>query len=119
MKFVMIREYDHDLSKDKVIIGEIKEKYISRYTDGTTKEQILKYKISIAYLLKMGDFNEDYEFNILVNTASVQIRPKAIYKNDKGYYIKNDSKRRYLNKEEVIEVEKCIDKFKKYLEEVR
>lgn len=106
MKFVMIKEFDWDLSKDKIIIGEIEKNYISKYKD----------KVSIAYLLKMGDFDENGEYNILVNTASVQIRPKAIYKNEKGYYKKIDNKRVFFNKDEVVEIERAIDKFKRYLE---
>lgn len=100
MNFVMIKEYSWDLSKDKVIIGE----------KG-------KDKISIAYLLKMGDFDENEEFNILINTASIQIRPKAIYKNDKGYYKKTDNKRVFFNEQETLEIENAIEKFKKYLVE--
>ena len=103
MQFVMIKEHDHDLSKDKIIVGEIKE--------GT-----FTYKISIAYLLVIADFDQDYAFNIIQNTKSVQIRPNAIYKNDKGYYRKVDGKREYFDKIKTRKIEKAIDKFKKYLE---
>ena len=119
MKFVMIKEYSWDLSKDKVIIGDITEKYTVHYTDGTTEERVSERKITIAYLLKMGDFAEEKEYNILLNTASIQIRPKAIYRNNKGFYIKNDGQRKFLNKEETEEVENAIAKFKKYLKEVK
>lgn len=119
MKFVMIKEYSWDLSKDKVIIGEITEKYTVNYTDGSTEERVSKRKITIAYLLKMGDFAEENEYNILLNTESIQIRPKAIYRNDKGFYIKNDGKRKFLNKEETEEVENAVERFKKYLEGVK
>lgn len=101
MQFVMIKEFSWDLSKDKVIIGKNKDE-----------------NISIAYLLVIADFDQDYDFNIIRNTESVQIRPKAIYKNDKGYYKKVDGKREYFNEDRVEEIEQAIEKFKKYLEEV-
>ena len=43
MKFVMIKEYDYNVSKDKVIIGEIKE---SNVFDGIKKED---FDISIGF----------------------------------------------------------------------
>lgn len=116
MKFVMIKEFSWDLSKDKVIIGEITENYTAHYESGRTEERTSTYKISIAYLLEMGDFDINNEFSILLNTASIQIRPKAIYKNNKGYYKKVDNKRVYFNEDEVEEIEQAIDKFKRYLE---
>ena len=116
MQFVMIKEYDWDLSKDKIIIGEIKENYKGTYENGATYEGTLTYKISIAYLLVIADFDQDYAFNIIYNTESVQIRPKAIYKNDKGYYKKVDGKREYFDEVQTRKIEKAIDKFKKYLE---
>ena len=141
MKFVMIKEYDYNVSKDKVIIGEIKENDIGYYENGEPYKATLNHKISIAYLLNIGDFNvvlydyqyplfnremskeefdrkvQENEFNIILNTYSIQIRPKAIYKNNKGYYKKVDNKRIYFNNEETIEIEKAIKKFKKYLKE--
>lgn len=118
MKFVMIKEYDHDLSKDKVIVGEIREEYTSKYEDGRTAKGTFTYKVSIAYLLVIADFDQDYDFNIIHNTESVQIRPKAIYKNDKGYYKKVDNKRVFFNEKEVIEIEKAIDLYKEYLKKL-
>lgn len=115
MKFVMIREYDHDVSKDKIIIGEIVRDYYIMEKPSSTRRST--YKISLAYLSKMGSFKEDEEYNLLINTDSVQIRPKAIYKNDQGYYRKEDGKRLYLGDEHVKEVEQAIEKFKKYIEE--
>ena len=114
MKFVMIKEYDYNVSKDKVIIGEIKENDIGYYENGESYESTLNHKVSIAYLLNIGDFDLNNEFNIILNTYSIQIRPKAIYKNNKGYYKKVDNKRIYFNNEETIEIEKAIEKFKKY-----
>ena len=117
MKFVMIKEYDYNVSKDKVIIGEIKESDIGYYENGESYKSTLNHKVSIAYLLNIGDFDLNNEFNIILNTYSIQIRPKAIYKNNKGYYKKVDNKRIYFNNEETIEIEKAIEKFKKYLKE--
>ena len=97
MKFVMIKEYDYNVSKDKVIIGEIKENDIGYYENGESYESTLNHKVSIAYLLNIGDFDLNNEFNIILNTYSIQIRPKAIYKNNKGYYKKVDNKRIYFN----------------------
>ena len=100
MQFVMIKDYSWDLSKDKVILGTIENG---------------KRTITLAYLIVIADFDKDCEYNIIFNTESVQIRPKAIYKNNKGYYIKSDNKRIYLNSKDTQEVEKAIEKFKRYL----
>lgn len=117
MKFVMIKEFSWNLSKDKVIIGEISENKIKYYTDGTSEPTTIISKLSIAYLQSMGDFNEDEEYNIVLNTSSIQIRPKAIYKNSKGYYKKEDGKRVFFNNEDTYEIEEAINKFKLYLSE--
>ena len=98
MQFVMINEYAWDSSNDKVIISK---------GDKT---------LTLAYLLRIEDFNQDNKFNILHNTDSIQIRPKAIYKNEKGYYKKVDNKRIYFTEEETKEIENTIEKFKKYIE---
>ena len=67
MKFVMIKEYDYNVSKDKVIIGEIKENDIGYYENGESYESTLNDKVSIAYLLNIGDFDLNNEFNIILN----------------------------------------------------
>lgn len=121
MKFVMIREYSWDLSKDKVIVGTINEECISTYISGDKEDKevktVGKREITLAYLSKMGSFNEDKEYNILVNTDSIQIRPKAIYKNNMGYYRKEDGKRIFLGDEHTKEVEEAILKFSNYLKQ--
>lgn len=118
MKFVMIREYSWDLSKDKVIVGTINEECISHYiSDNKEVKTIRKREITLAYLSKMGSFNENKEYNILVNTDSVQIRPKAIYKNSMGYYRKENGKRIFLGDEHTKEVEEAILKFSNYLKQ--
>ena len=54
------------------------------------------------------------EMCIRDSTDSVQIRPRAIYKNSKGYYIKQDNKRKYLDN--VEEIEQVIKEFKEILD---
>ena len=67
--------------------------------------------LTLGYLLEMGTFDKNDDFLILSEDAdSIQIRPKAIYKNNKGYYIKLDNKRVYLKNIESIE--NTIKKFK-------
>ena len=109
MKFVMIEEYDWDVSKDKIVLGKYKHVYSDEY--------IMKHDVTIAYLLRIEDFKEDDEYNIIQNTDSIQIRPKAIYQNKKGYYKKVNGKRVYFKGKENAEIENAIQKFKKYLEE--
>ena len=88
MKFVMIRDYNHDLSKDKVIIGKIRKTYMEGYES-----------VTLAYLKRIEDFNENDKYIIIRNTESIQIRPKAIYRNNKGYYILEDNKEKILPNE--------------------
>ena len=120
MKFVMIKEYDYNLSSDKIILGEVQEHYTGSYTNGEKYETVLNHKITLAYLLKMGSFEENKDYNILVNTDSVQIRPKAIYKNEKGYYRKdNNCKRQYFEGQNEVDIINAIKKFKHYLSKNR
>lgn len=94
-KFIILRS--HYLSADRIILKENIDEYHATAT--------------LGYLLEMGTFNIDDEILILSeDTDSIQIRPKAIYKNNKGYYIKRDNKRVYLDYEPVIEA--VIKEFK-------
>lgn len=62
----------------------------------------------------MGTFNPQDDILVLSeDTDSVQIRPKAIYKNNKGYYIKKDNKRVYLDN--VEEIKLAIKDFKEMI----
>lgn len=103
MKLVMIRElYSKDwwMNKDKIILGLGKD---NRY-------------ITLAYLdVVRRDFNENDENLILDNNDSIQIRPKAIYHNHKGYYRILEGKRCYYDSTNIVELEEGIEKFKKYL----
>lgn len=102
MKYIMIWTYTWDMSKDRILIGNIKRRGVNYY-------------ITLGYLLEFGTFDEKEDFLLLDNASdSIQIRPKAIYKNSKGYYIK-DEKRTYIN-EQKEEIEKYIEKAKQYLE---
>ena len=102
MKFVMVRDYSHDLSKDKVIIGKVRKTYMEGFES-----------VTLAYLKKIGDFDENDKYILVRNTESVQIRPKAIYRNSKGYYILEDNKRVYLDN--IKQIEKAIQDFSLHL----
>ena len=112
MKFVMIEDYDWDVSKDKIVLGMYKHIYSG------DEVYVRKHEVTLAYLLRIEDFKEDDEYNVLRNTDSIQIRPKAIYKNKKGYYKKINGKRVYFKGKEITEIENTIQKFQKYLQEV-
>ena len=88
MKFIILKS--HYMSKDRVVLKEKCYEY-----QGTA---------TLGYLLTIRTFNENDDILVLSeDTDSVQIRPKAIYKNKKGYYIKEDNKRVYLDNVEEIE----------------
>lgn len=98
MKFIILKS--HYMAKDRIIL---KEK-IDEYNTTTT----------LGYLLEFGTFTPSDDILILTeDTDSVQIRPKAIYKNNKGYYIKQDNKRKYLDN--IEEIEQVIKEFKEIL----
>lgn len=107
MKFVMLEDSSTYMNNERVILCDT-------FVD---KRHSWKNTISLGYLLRIADFDENYEFNIIDDTESVQLRPKAIYKTNKGYYKKLDNKRIYFNEEEVKEIEEAIIKYKNYLEE--
>ena len=99
MKFIILKS--HYISKDRIILKEKIDKYNATATFG--------------YLLEFGTFKpSEYILILSEDTDSVQIRPKAIYKNNKGYYIKQDNKRKYLNN--IDEIEEKIKEFKEVLE---
>ena len=99
MKFIILKS--HYMSKDRIILKEKIDKYNATAT--------------LGYLLEFGTFKPSADILILSeDTDSVQIRPKAIYKNNKGYYIKQNNKREYLNN--INEIEEKINEFKEVLE---
>ena len=96
MKFIILKS--HYISKDRIVLKE--------------KCYLYNENATLGYLLKMGTFNENDDILFLSeNTDSIQIRPKAIYKNNKGYYIKQDNKRIFLDN--IEEIENIIKEFKK------
>lgn len=99
MKFIILKS--HYMSKDRIILKEKIDKYNTTAT--------------LGYLLEFGTFKPSEDILILSeDTDSVQIRPKAIYKNNKDYYIKQDNKIKYLNN--IDEIEEKIKEFKEVLE---
>ena len=100
MKFIILKSYY--TSKDRIILKE----FIERGSGASA---------TLGYLLEFGTFKPSENILILSeDTDSVQIRPKAIYKNNKGYYIKQNNKREYLNN--INEIEEKINEFKEVLE---
>ena len=100
MKFIILKSYY--TSKDRIILKE----FIERGSGASA---------TLGYLLEFGTFTPSDDILILTeDTDSVQIRPKAIYKNNKGYYIKQNNKREYLNN--INEIEEKIKEFKEVLE---
>lgn len=96
MKFIILKS--HYMSKDRIVLKE--------------KCYLYNASATLGYLLKMGTFNENDDVLVLSeDTDSIQIRPKAIYKNNKGYYIKQDNKRIFLDN--IEEIENIIKEFKK------
>ena len=96
MKFIILKS--HYISKDRIVLKE--------------KCYLYNANATLGYLLKMGTFNENDDILVLSeNTDSIQIRPKAIYKNNNGYYIKQDNKRIFLDN--IEEIENIIKEFKK------
>ena len=88
MKFIILKS--HYMSKDRVVLKEKCYPYNATAT--------------LGYLLTIRTFNENDDILVLDEASdSVQIRPKAIYKNSQGYYILKDNKRVYLDNVEEIE----------------
>lgn len=99
MKFIILKSYY--TSKDRIILKD----FIKRGSSLCA---------TLGYLLEFGTFNPGDDVLILSeDTDSVQIRPKAIYKNNKGYYIKQNNKRKYLDN--IEEIEQAIKELKKIL----
>ena len=98
MKFIILKS--HYMSKDRIVLKKDIDEYHSTAT--------------LGYLLEFGTFKPSDDILILTeDTDSIQIRPKAIYKNNKGYYIKQDNKRKYLD--HIDEIEQVIKNFQKIL----
>lgn len=89
-------------SKDKLIVGETK-----------FSERLME-PVSVAILVNV---TENFELNnvveIIDDTDSFQIRPKAIHMNSKGYYYKLNSSPVYLTDDQIKDMEVYISRAKK------
>lgn len=95
MKFIILKS--HYMSKDRIVLKEKCYEYNANAT--------------LGYLITIATFNENDDILILnEDTDFIQTRPKAIYKNNKGYYILEDGKRVYLDN--IEEIEQVIKEFK-------
>lgn len=100
LKLVMLKdEKQKGLSKDRVEI----------YTLPNGE------KITLGFLLKKADFNENQRYLMVGFDDSVQIRPKAIYKNIRGYYIYDDDVRVFFTEEQCDKIKNGKRILKKYL----
>ena len=110
MKFIMTQKPDatNHNNDEKVVVAKVKTQY-------NTVDVL-----SLAYLETVRkDFDPDDHFllyNIVTDTASVQIRPKAIYHNDKGYYKKVDGKKMFFSEEETEQIVNAINLARLYVE---
>jgi len=115
MKFIINKEvgYNH---KDRVCIFKRDEKYTSTYRDGRTTENswLVNYFCN-AVINVTKDWNYEDKFSIVSDTDSIQYRPKAIFRNSKGYFYKS-GKAIYLTKEEIEEMFLFIIEAKTYIE---
>jgi predicted GH43/DUF377 family glycosyl hydrolase len=88
MKYIIIRDCKSNLKKDRFIINY------------DTKSEM--YNIATLGLLEESkDFNLKDEIIVCENFDSYQLRPKALYKNNKGIYYKKSINRGYLKKQEI------------------
>lgn len=107
MKFAIERtiSYTH---KDRVKILTADEDYFNQGNNWAVKY------MAVALIKVTSDFDLEKKFNIIGDTDSVQYRPKGIFKNSKGYFIKN-KKTVYLTDDEVADLLKYITKAKKHI----
>lgn len=107
MKFIINKEisYTHE---DRICILKRHEDYFKR---GDTIE--VKYLCN-AVIMVTKDWNIDTKFSIVDDTASIQYRPKGIFRNKKGFYYKNKGTV-YLNKDEVDEMFQYMSEALEYL----
>lgn len=92
----LVEVYSTHSSKDKIITR--KEKL---FEDSTYLTDIALAVLTIV----TEDFNPLKNINnILYDTYSFQIRPKALYKTTRGIFFKDGSERRYLSTQEIIDL---------------
>lgn len=98
MKFIMTRKpdatnYNND---EKVVIAKVKTQY------NTVDVLSLAYLETVRKDFDLGD--PFLLLDVVTDTASVQIRPKAIYHNEKGYYKKADGEKVFFSEEETSRI---------------
>jgi len=106
----LVETYSFHSAKDKLITRRIQHPDI----DNCKFEK----DISLSVLTVVTeDFNlEDKIERILNETESYQIRPKALYKSKRGIFYKDENGRRYLCKQEIIDLKMENEELGKYLE---
>jgi len=113
MKFCIERTIAYT-NQERVIITTKKEDYFER-----GYEYDVKYMCN-AIIETTRDFNLDEKFPIVSDTDSIQIRPKGIFRSNKGYFYKGSNKERvYLNKIEEMQMYDYILKAKIYLKDLK
>lgn len=111
MKFC-IEETIHYTNVDRVKIVTIKRNYFND-----------EYQWDVKYMCNVlieitKDFDIREYFPIVSDTCSVQIRPKGLFKTNKGYFYKGANKERvYLTKNEEVEMLDYIEKAKVFLKD--
>jgi len=96
MKFIIVKEIGYT-NDDRVVILKREEDY---FKHGHTTE--VKYLCNVVVMVTK-DWNYDTKFSIVDDTASIQYRPKGIFRNKKGFYYKNKGTV-YLSNDEVEEM---------------
>lgn len=103
MKFAVNRTIA--TSQDRVLIIEREELYHSHHTETS---QVKYYCCALIEVTR--DWPALALYPIVKDTDSIQIRPKAIYRNSTGYYYKNKINQ-YLTPTEIDSMEKFIAEF--------
>lgn len=95
MRFILIRKHPWGEIKDRVIAPIVLEPEAK----GSPDEQLF-----VCAMVKVTeDFKEDGLTVLTSDTDSIQIRPKQLFKNTKGYYYKLGSSRVYVRTSDVEE----------------
>jgi hypothetical protein len=123
LKCVMIQESRcGNISKDKVFLGKKYDNEVCSYINSNIEDEIYLaiYDITLAILRVSSDLDTQTEYPMCASYQSIQIRPKSLYHNSTGYYIKENGKQVYItNEDELAHIEHSIKKYTKYLEEGR
>ncbi|AXF52368.1 MAG: hypothetical protein [Caudoviricetes sp.] len=116
MKFITNIQYTTN-TKDRVYIKQEMYDYFKSNLPQVAKSVMCTFFVS-AIIKTTEDFYIDLDDDIIQtcsDSCSVQYRPKAIYKNNKGYFYKlNNSQRVYLKQESEKELLEYIEIAKKF-----